>query len=177
MLILIGKSGSGKDTVAKELQRRGWIRIVTDTTRHPRENEKDGVDYNFITDKEFNDRRINNYYIETQEYLMADDNCVEYGTPNCSSGRNEFVILSPRSFEELKDKVASTSVYLYANNQTIERRLTDRGDDKCELERRMKADAEDFRGVENEVDKIVYNNLGCDIKEVVDKIEGFIKEK
>lgn len=176
MLILIGKSGSGKDTIAKELQVRGWNRIVTDTTRKPRSYENDGIDYNFISEDKFSERSSINYYIEMQEYIMADGNQVRYGTPNCTCGKNDFVILSPRSFREIRDKVESFAIYLYANDSTIKERLGKRGDNHEEVKRRMDADREDFSGIENEVDKIVYNNVGYDIKEIADKIEKIVKE-
>lgn len=176
MLILIGKSGSGKDAVAKELQKRGWERIITDTTRKPRGCEKNGVDYNFISDTEFFYRFINDYYIETKKYVTADEKIVSYGTPNFSNKEKQFVILSPRSFTDINEKVSNTSVYLYANNSTIKNRLLKRGDDKDEIARRMTADSNDFKGIENEVDKIVYNDVGYDIKEIADKIEKIATE-
>lgn len=177
MLILIGKSGSGKDTIAKELQGRGWNRIVTDTTRKPRSYENDGIDYNFISEEKFSERSSINYYIEMQEYIMADGNHVKYGTPNCTCGEKDFVIMSPRSFREIRNKVQSFAIYLYANDSTIKDRLFKRGDNKDEVLRRMTKDSEDFKGIENEVDKIVYNNVGYDIKEIADKIEKIVTEK
>ncbi len=53
--MLSGPSGAGKDAVLDELARRGhkFHRVVTTTTRAPRENEKHGVDYYFVTDAEF----------------------------------------------------------------------------------------------------------------------------
>jgi len=37
-------------------------------------------------------------------------------------------------------------------------------------------DNEDFKGIENEVDRIVYNNDCTNINEVVDKILEFLEE-
>lgn len=176
MLILIGKSGSGKDTVAKELQRRGWNRIVTDTTRKMRKSETGGVEYNFISQEEFEERRKNNYYIDVKCFALSDCSKVFYGVPELGEGLDKsFLVLPPSSFIQLGLK--AFSVYIFANDATIKKRLLERGDPEDEIARRMKADAEDFRGVENEVDKIVYNNIGYDIKEVVDKIESFMKER
>ena len=54
-VVLSGPSGAGKDAVLDELARRGrrFHRVVTCTTRPPRENERDGVDYHFVGDAEF----------------------------------------------------------------------------------------------------------------------------
>lgn len=43
-VILIGKTGAGKTSIAKELEKLGYPRLITDTTRPMREGEKDGVD-------------------------------------------------------------------------------------------------------------------------------------
>ncbi|HEY8172315.1 MAG TPA: guanylate kinase [Dehalococcoidia bacterium] len=58
-VVLSGPSGAGKDAVLDELARRGhrFHRVVTATTRPPRDNERDGVDYFFVSDADF-DRLI-----------------------------------------------------------------------------------------------------------------------
>jgi guanylate kinase len=55
LVVLSGPSGAGKDAVLDELARRGhtFHRVITCTTRPPRENERHGVDYYFLTRKEF----------------------------------------------------------------------------------------------------------------------------
>ena len=59
LVVLSGPSGVGKDSMLDELERRGhrFHRVVTCTTRPPREGERNGVDYHFVTDAEF-DRLI-----------------------------------------------------------------------------------------------------------------------
>ena len=54
-ICLVGKSCSGKDTIARELVKLGYERILTYTTRPQRPSELDGVDYHFITENEFKD--------------------------------------------------------------------------------------------------------------------------
>ncbi len=59
LVVLSGPSGVGKDSILDELERRGhrFHRVVTCTTRAPREGEHDGLDYHFVTETEF-DRLI-----------------------------------------------------------------------------------------------------------------------
>ena len=59
LVVLSGPSGAGKDAVLDELAGRGhrFHRVITCTTRPPRSNERDGVDYHFVSDAEF-DRLI-----------------------------------------------------------------------------------------------------------------------
>lgn len=55
LVVLSGPSGAGKDAVLDELARRGhrFHRVVTCTTRPPRDSERHGVDYFFVSDAEF----------------------------------------------------------------------------------------------------------------------------
>lgn len=64
---------------------------------------------------------------------------------------------------------------MYANNLTIKERLVKRGDRKEEAERRLKQDNIDFKGVENMVDKIIYNNSNDSIDNVVNKLLAYLR--
>lgn len=52
IIALIGKAGSGKDTILKEILKQEPIKyneIISCTTRPKREGEIDGVNYYFLT--------------------------------------------------------------------------------------------------------------------------------
>ena len=51
-----------------------------------------------------------------------------------------------------------------------------RCDDPKEAERRVLHDNEDFKGIENEVDSIVYNNESDTIDDIVQKILKYVSE-
>lgn len=55
VIALFGESGAGKDTVLREiLVNRPMVhKIIPYTTRPPRKNEIDGIDYYFIAEEEF----------------------------------------------------------------------------------------------------------------------------
>ncbi len=55
IVALFGKSGAGKDTIQNYFcaTNNNIHKIVSCTTRPPRENEQDGVDYNFLTEEDF----------------------------------------------------------------------------------------------------------------------------
>ena len=53
MVILSSPSGVGKTTITKKLQQKyqNFKISISSTTRSPRPNEIDGVDYNFVSKK------------------------------------------------------------------------------------------------------------------------------
>ena len=173
--VIIGKTCSGKDTIVKKLiSLHGFGRVVTHTSRPKRKGEVDGKDYHFIDKFDFKQKIEEGFFAEWKSYVTV-DGVWYYGTAledlEHTEGNN-VIILTPDDYREMKDKLGDnvTSIYIYANNSTIKKRLIARGDDKDEAKRRLEHDNEDFKGIENEVDRIVYNNDGTDIDDVVAKI-------
>jgi guanylate kinase len=94
LLVLSGPGGVGKSTVAARLRASGdfWV-SVSATTRSPRANEHDGVDYFFITDEEFSRRVRNDEFLEWAEFAGN-----RYGTP---SSAVEEALLAGRNFAKM----------------------------------------------------------------------------
>lgn len=185
LLILMGKTCSGKDTVSKEIERRfGLKRIVTYTTRPKRTGEIDDVTYHFISDSQFDEKVKNNFFLEHKTYT-TDFGTWKYG---CSKedilrANNNLIILTPDGVKDfiveknvLKIDINYKVVYLYANIDTIKKRLRKRGDAPAEAQRRISSDIKDFAGAELLADRIVYNNDGYDLEDVLAKIECVIKK-
>ena len=65
MVVISGPSGVGKDAVVREMMKRDLLFhfVVTMTSRSPRANEVDGVDYIFTTHENFED------LIQQEEFL------------------------------------------------------------------------------------------------------------
>ena len=78
LLVLSGFAGSGKGTICKELLNRyeNYAFSVSATTRAPREGEKDGVDYFFISREKFQEMIENGEFLEYANYVTN-----SYGTP------------------------------------------------------------------------------------------------
>lgn len=69
LVILIGKSGCGKDSIVKELSCRNvYTNLVSTTSRPMREGEKEGVEYFFVSKEEFLKRVENKELLEFREY-------------------------------------------------------------------------------------------------------------
>ena len=77
MVVLSSPSGVGKTTITKKIQQKyqSFKLSVSHTTRTPRSNEVNGVDYHFVSKKEFEKLIENN---EFYEYAKIFDNY--YGT-------------------------------------------------------------------------------------------------
>lgn len=61
VFVILGKFASGKTTIAKMLEQKyNMKRVVTCTTRNKREGERNGIDYYFYTDEEFEELATNN---------------------------------------------------------------------------------------------------------------------
>ena len=66
IIVISSPSGAGKSSVCKQLLKDDpHLKIsISDTTRPPRDNETNGIDYNFIEKDEFENRIKNGEYIE-----------------------------------------------------------------------------------------------------------------
>lgn len=80
IIILVGCSSSGKDTLVKELIKRyNYIPIISTTSRPKRINEKNGVEYNFVSKEEIIKGIKNNEFIEYRCYKVANGEEWFYG--------------------------------------------------------------------------------------------------
>jgi len=79
VIILSAPSGAGKTTLAKFLLRQTDLKLkfsVSATTRLPRNNETNGVDYYFLPIEEFKQQQAKQAFIETEEVYKG----LYYGT-------------------------------------------------------------------------------------------------
>ena len=87
--------------------------------------------------------------------------------------------MTPQGYRDIKEKLDFKNIkviYIYANDTTLKKRLLKRGDDVKEAERRLKHDRDDFKGFENEADRIIYNNYDSKIETIIEKILNVVEE-
>lgn len=184
LIVICGPSGSGKSTLAKELQKvlsknEDAAEVVMTTTRAPREGEKDGIDYHFLSVEEFQnliDRDALVYYEEysgQRFYGVTKDTVREYLK---NSDKTGILVTTPGGLRQVNkmfttDKEAMNCMSYYVECSLGERvkRYIDRigadkfsFDDMNEIFARVNRDFGMFLGIEKEVDKIISNNEKSD---------------
>lgn len=178
LIVLIGRTASGKTSISEKLMKVGFHKVITYTTRPKRDGEINDFTYHFISDEEFKKKIDEDFFLEYKTYTVADGSKWYYGSPKDEfySDEDSVIILTPDGYRDfMKFNIPHKSIYIYANLNTIRKRLIERGDNKGEAERRVEHDIIDFKGIENEVDYIIYNNYDSDINSVVDNILKKVK--
>ena len=76
IIVLLGASGSGKSTLEHELAtHHGFEKIISYTTRQPRESEENGKDYYFVDNDTFNEI-LDRVYLQNMMNILRTD-CME----------------------------------------------------------------------------------------------------
>lgn len=143
LIVLSGPSGSGKDTVLAELFKLdiGLVQSVSMTTRKPRDNEKDGVDYLFVDEDCFVSAIEEGKMLEYAKYGNN-----YYGTPKAPVdnwlNENKVVVLKIEvqgAGNIRKLYPDAVSIFLTPpNKQVLEERLRNRGsEDEEDVRRRL----------------------------------------
>ena len=177
LIVVSGPSGCGKSTLDQKLlsENDNITMSISDTTRSPREGEKDGVDYNYITKEKFEENIKNNKYLE---YAIVHSNNY-YGTPiekideKLSKGIDvilEIDIEGARKVNEAR-KDAVFIFILPPSMEELKRRLIGRASETKEqiIERFKNA----YKEI-NEVSKYNYVIVNDDIEESVSKMKSII---
>ena len=140
--VLSGPSGIGKDTVLEYLREIYPLnKVVTATTRAPREGEVDGVDYDFLTKEDFEKKIQENYFLE---YATFSGNY--YGTPKVNvekitnEGLNALLKIEVQGAAQVKKLMPETLMIFLAppSMELLEERLRGRGtDDEASIQKRL----------------------------------------
>lgn len=169
LILLVGKSGSGKTTIAKNLEHYGLKQVQSYTTRKPRYDGE--VGHIFVTDSEYRHipdkaatTRFNNYdYCATQQ--QCDD--------------ADIYVIDPHGLESFKHNYHGRkkwiTVYLDVNPCTRFSRMVKRGDSIFAALKRLKHDHHAFKNFKKRSDIVIVKNK--DVQKVSDIIYTLHKAK
>lgn len=111
LVVVSGFSGAGKGTVIRKLMKEhdGYALSVSMTTRQPRNNETDGVEYHFVTNETFEELIRQDGFLEHAGYVDH-----YYGTPrafvekNRDAGRNVLLEIEVQGAMQIREKFPET---------------------------------------------------------------------
>ncbi len=104
LVVLSGPGGVGKSTIAAYIRKHGtfWV-SVSSTTRKARMNERDGVEYYFLSDEDFDGEIAKDHFLEWAHFAGA-----RYGTPRepvekeLSMGKNVLLEIDIEGAKQVK---------------------------------------------------------------------------
>lgn len=155
LIILVGESGSGKNYLA---EKSNIYRIITHTTRSPRPNEANGIDYffeNTVPDKNDNnimtlDNFQGNFYWTTckdiEDALEKYNNCIMIAT---FKGFQELI-----SNTEFKNNIFG--IYLHTSKEQLKEHILKRDASKDEKSKRIETLPSDTVAMKKEINFLNY---------------------
>ncbi len=162
MVILSSPSGVGKTTLTKKIQQKyqNFKISVSHTTRAPRSNEVDGVDYHFVTKEKFKDLINDNKFYE---YAKIFENY--YGTCKRSVDndivKNDIIFdidwQGTKQLSKFKNLKLIKIFLITSNKEELKKRLIKRDQNTNEeVEKRFKSFDSDIKHW-NDYDFIIIN--------------------
>jgi guanylate kinase len=149
LVIVSGPSGAGKTTVLRRVFERSTVPLassVSATTRPARPGERNGTDYHFLSDEEFQRRREGGEFLETAEVFGRG---VWYGTlrseveAGLSAGKWVLLEIDVQGAVEVMQQFPqAVSIFLHPSSmEELERRLRGRNTETEEAIARRLAQA------------------------------------
>jgi guanylate kinase len=144
LIVISGPSGVGKTTISDKLinDLPNLSRSISATTRSPRKGEKDGVDYFFMNELEFDNRLKSGGFLE---YAIVFGN--KYGTPKAwmeeqrRNGTDILLEIDVQGAAQIKNQEPEAALVfiLPPSREILEKRLKGRNtDDQESIDRRFK---------------------------------------
>ena len=162
-LVLSGPSGSGKGTLVKEYTDKysDVFVSVSATTRNPREGERYGVNYFFLTVEEFKQKIGENGFLEYAQFCEN-----YYGTPRESvekklnEGLDVILEIDVQGAFQVKENCPDAVLVftMPPSYEILKQRLIGRGTESMEvIQKRLNAAVDEFRQAEK-YDYIIIND-------------------
>ncbi len=183
IIIISAPSGCGKSTIINAILAQGDVDMqfsVSATNRPPREGEKHGINYFFLTDEEFRAAIEQDAFVEHEEVYPGRF----YGTLKseveriCDAGHNVVLDIDVKGGVNVKRLYGSRAISIFIMPPSVEelrRRLVARATDAPELIEQRVGKAEYEIGFAPQYDcRIVNDDLATAIAETRETILAFI---
>ena len=187
---LIGKSGTGKDTVMENILADKELKIekmVPYTTRPKRENEVEGVNYHYVDEVRMNEMENDGLIVEKRSYNTV-HGVWSYFTADKDIDREKdyIIITTQEAIDKFVDHFGKDSIYviyLYLDDKErlircINREAMQISPNYKEVCRRFLGDEEDFSEEKlKKMDNCIFVDTMADTQTSVEKIKKIITEK
>lgn len=181
LFVISAPTGGGKTSittaVCKKLAEKIPItQVITYTTRPPRTNEQHGTDYIFVKEKEFLEKKQENFFLETNFYAGN-----WYGSPrsifqDLAHGLSLVLVLD-RSGAKIIKKIIPAAVLIWIeppNVETLTQRLFKRESETSQLLRQRLEVAKQEMAQENQEPFFTYHVMNENINKAVDEVSCII---
>ncbi|ASB47746.1 guanylate kinase [Alkalitalea saponilacus] len=179
LIIFSAPSGSGKTTIVKHLLSKSLNLAfsVSATSRNPRVNEKNGEDYHFLSNEEFQQKVANDEFLEWEEVYQG--TC--YGTLKSeverlrNQGKNVVFDVDVVGGVNIKQYYGDEALAIFIQPPSVDelrRRLVVRNTDAPEVIEKRVAKAEKELTYSSGFDKIVVNDI---LEKACDEVESLVK--
>lgn len=179
LFVISGPSGAGKGTLRRELFKRvpNLVYSVSVTTRKPRAGERNGVDYFFISEEEFERMKRNG---ELLEWAQVHGNL--YGTPRkfveskLSEGKSVVLEIDVQGALQVKRSFPEAVLIfiLPPSEEELFRRLKKRG---TETENEMELRLKNAQWEMNRMDVYDYAVVNDDIEKASEELVKIVKSE
>ncbi len=179
LIVISGPSGVGKDSVLEEMKSRGlpFHFVITATTRPPRPEEEDGVDYFFLSQDEFarmiDEGELLEYAVVYQDYKGIPKSQVRKAL---ASDKNVIMRIDVQGAETVRN-LAKDALLIFLtpqNEDELVKRLQKRNtEDNESLKLRIATTRQEYKKIDL-FDYIVVNK-DEQLSVTVDMIEAIIK--
>ena len=177
LIIISGTTCAGKGTIIKKIleNHNDIVLSISYTSRPPRGGEKDGVDYYFVSQEEFEEKIKNDDFLEYAKVRYGN----YFGTPKSEiikqldTGKDVILEIDVQGAKQIKEKFPDTIlIFIMAPSMgEVKRRIKARGlENNEQIIDRFKTAYKEI----NEINKYNYIVVNDDLLEAVNKVESIL---
>lgn len=172
LILLVGKTSSGKDTIAKYIKDAyGIDQVVSYTTRPKRPSETNGVEHIFISEDEMQK-------ILTEQDIIAytELNKAQYcATAQQIENADKVYIINPKGVEDLAGSgLDMVTIYVDLDEDIILGRALKRGDKLATVKSRLDDEREQFDNFKARKSYDFLISTDCDLEFVYSKVDSIL---